>query len=181
MTRRVRTGLAGDGALLHDLAVVTFHDACPPGVDHSTAMAHVETELSPARFEQWLADPDTHVVILEEDGTAIGYVVLVANRPVTATGRRQRPELAEQDSVWFLSKFYVVAEARGTGAARELMTATVDVARAGNASGVWLTVNQLNPRANAFYERCGFQVMGTTTFPMGGQLHDDNVRHLPLP
>lgn len=181
MSRRVRPGVPGDGPLLQHLAELTFHDACPPGVDRATSSAHVAKELSATRFERWLGDSSSHVLIAEEGGTAVGYVVLLADRPLTATGPLHFPELAEQGSLWFLSKFYLRSDVRGSGAAQELMTATVDAARLGGASGVWLTVNQLNPRANAFYERSGFQVVGTTTFPMGGQLHDDNVRFLPLP
>ncbi|MDO5619373.1 GNAT family N-acetyltransferase [Kocuria sp.] len=180
MNQGVRAGRLGDGLLLHELAAATFHHACPPGVSAATAAAHVQRELSTDRFEQWLADPDHHIQVMTHDGAPVGYAVAVAGRPVAVTGELADTQLLEETTLWFLSKFYVLAQARGSGVAGELMDSVIQDATVNGSTGLWLTVNQLNPRANAFYERRGFRVVGTTTFPMGGQVHDDHVRLLRL-
>jgi ribosomal protein S18 acetylase RimI-like enzyme len=54
------------------------------------------------------------------------------------------------------------------------MDASVELARANGASGVWLGVSSRNPRANRFYEKQGFRVVGTKTFAMGEHTFDDD-------
>jgi RimJ/RimL family protein N-acetyltransferase len=54
----------------------------------------------------------------------------------------------------------------------------VDAARAAGRAGIWLGVNQLNARANRFYERSGFALVGTKRFLVGGSWEDDFVREL---
>lgn len=178
MTIRVRAGHIGEGAALHELAAATFHDACPPGVDRATSTAHVDRELSAQQFENWLAQPQCHVLVLEEAGGLVGFAVVVAGRPIAVNGQLTDADLADEDTLWFLSKFYVLAQVRGSGAAQLLMDAVISTAQASGATGLWLTVNQLNPRANAFYQRNGLRAVGTSTFPMGEDLHHDHVRLL---
>jgi len=60
------------------------------------------------------------------------------------------------------------------------MHASVEAARARAAASVWLGVNQLNARANRFYEKNGFVNVGIKHFLVGDKLEDDYVRELPL-
>lgn len=65
-----------------------------------------------------------------------------------------------------LSSMWVTAEARGSGAARELVRAAVDFSRAAGARRVTLWVLDGNGRANAFYEKLGFTPTGNAgVFP----------------
>jgi GNAT superfamily N-acetyltransferase len=79
-----------------------------------------------------------------------------------------------------LSKFYLLAEAHGTGASAALMAATLDAARARGAAAMWLGVNQENARANRFYEKNGFVQVGVKHFLVGENLEDDFVRERVL-
>jgi tRNA (guanine37-N1)-methyltransferase len=79
-----------------------------------------------------------------------------------------------------LSKCYVVTGHHGSGVASALLAATIDAARSRGAAGIWLGVNQHNPRANAFYDKSGFRIVGTKHFLVGEQLHEDFVRELLL-
>ena len=49
------------------------------------------------------------------------------------------------------------------------------------ASGVWLGVNQQNERAQRFYRKSGFEVVGTKRFLVGDAYEDDFVMERPLP
>ena len=93
--------------------------------------------------------------------------------PDVAAAVRRRPTVE-------LSKIYVLPEAHGSGGARALMEAGLDWARTRGALGVWLGVNQQNERAQRFYAKSGFTVVGTKRFLVGGRHEDDFVMERPL-
>jgi ribosomal protein S18 acetylase RimI-like enzyme len=80
-----------------------------------------------------------------------------------------------------LSKFYVLADAHGSGVAATLMAATLAAAAATGATSCWLGVNQQNVRAAKFYDKSGFTVRGTKRFLVGEDWHDDHIRMRSLP
>lgn len=170
-----RAGIA-DAAALHEVAAATFGLACPPGTTQEAIDDFVASTLSAERFVGYLEDPARELLVAEVDGRAVGYTMLVFGEPGDADAAASvtvRPT-AE------LSKFYVLAERHGSGAAAALMDATVEAARARGVAGVWLGVNQFNPRANRFYEKSGFAVAGTKKFLVGGKYEDDFVRERVL-
>ena len=79
-----------------------------------------------------------------------------------------------------LSKLYVHPEFHGIGVAHTLLDeALVDMAGRGIRTA-WLTVNQLNARANAFYEKSGFANIAKKQYRVGDVIDDDylRIRHL---
>ena len=138
--------------------------------------AFVAEHLTAQRFEEYLADPGRAVLLAEEDSSAIGYVMLVHGEPYDADARavvRHRPTTE-------LSKIYVLPNAHGGGVARELLAAAIDVARESGAAGMWLGTNQANVRAQRFYEKSGFDRVGTKRFHVGDRWEDDFVYELVL-
>ena len=173
---RVRPATDADAQVLHELAAATFALACPPGLTQANIDAFIAGQLSTARFSEYLADPHRDLLIAETGGQPAGYTMLVAGEP-------QDPDVAaavtERPTVE-LSKCYTLPSAHGTGTAAILMAASVDRARARGARSVWLGVNQQNVRANRFYDKSGFEVVGTKRFRVGDAVEDDFVRALPL-
>jgi GNAT superfamily N-acetyltransferase len=174
----VTTRIAGpdDAALLHRIAAATFALACPPGTTEQAVAAFVAANLSEAKFADYLADPARDLLLVEADGRAVGYSMLVAAEPADPDVARVitlRPTVE-------LSKVYLLQEAHGTGASAELMRQSIAVAVARGAASVWLGVNQLNARANRFYEKNGFVNVGVKHFLVGDKLEDDFVRTLEL-
>lgn len=101
-----------------------------------------------------------------------GYVMTVSGEPDDpgiAHAVTKRPTVE-------ISKIYVRANAHGRGVAQELMDVAVDDAHSHGARSVWLGVNQQNLRANSFYERNGFFVVGERQFEVGDSLEEDFVR-----
>jgi ribosomal protein S18 acetylase RimI-like enzyme len=45
---------------------------------------------------------------------------------------------------------------------------------------MWLGVSELNGRANRFYEKSGFVIVGRKKFRLGDVDEEDYVRELPL-
>ncbi|AQX81265.1 hypothetical protein BWO91_15990 [Plantibacter flavus] len=168
-----RTATADDAATLATLAAATFALACPPGTAQEHIDAFIAEHFTFDRFTGYLADSGRALRLLvdDDDGTAIGYTMLVFGDPVDAdvlAAVAHRPT-AE------LSKLYVLPASHGAGGARTLMEATLDDARSREVTSVWLGVNQQNARAIRFYDKSGFTVVGTKTFLVGPERHDDFV------
>ncbi len=171
MAATVRKATSDDAALLHKLAALTFGLACPPGTTEEAVADFVATVLSETSFAGYLADPSRVLLIAETDGAPAGYTMLVFAEPAdpdVAAVTTVRPTVE-------LSKVYVVEGHHGAGVGAALMSATLDIARK-RAAAVWLGVNQHNARANRFYEKNGFAIVGTKQFLVGGKLEDDFVR-----
>lgn len=170
----VRTAGPADARTLSEVAAATFALACPPGTEPEQIKAFIAENLSEESFGSYLADPGRELQVVENDGAAVGYTMLVFEEPANADVRAcitARPT-AE------LSKVYVLADQHGSGAGAALMAATIVAARRKEVAGVWLGVNQKNERANRFYEKNGFVKVGTKQFLVGDELHDDFVREL---
>jgi ribosomal protein S18 acetylase RimI-like enzyme len=56
-----------------------------------------------------------------------------------------------------------------------LLDRTIEAAAARGAAGMWLGTNAANRRAQRFYEKAGFERVGTRRFQVGGRLEDDVV------
>jgi len=89
-----------------------------------------------------------HVSVFEQDGRALGFVVV----------------LPRNDGVAQLDALYVEPDAQGRGIGRWLTQHALDVAREHGAVGVNLIAN-LNARG--FYEKCGFHVLVEVPTPWG--------------
>lgn len=171
--RRARPDEAGP---LADLAAATFPLACPPSSTPEDHAAFIAANLTEEHVAAYLADPARDLLVADEAGELVGYTMLVAGEPYAAEVAAAVPLRPTVE----LSKCYVLPGRHGGGVAAALMAASLDAARARDAAGVWLGVNDENLRAQAFYRRSGFEVVGERTFRVGDQLHHDLVLHQPL-
>lgn len=172
VTQDVRPARTDEAAAVHELAAATFPLACPPGTTEVDIAAFVAEHLSTERVAGYLTDPRRRILVAERDGRLLGYTMLVLADPAdpeVATAVTTRPT-AE------LSKCYLRPELHGGGVAAGLLEETVAEAWRTGAGSVWLGVNQRNARANRFYEKCGFLVVGTKHFRVGAQRHEDFTR-----
>ncbi|MEZ0448127.1 GNAT family N-acetyltransferase [Cellulomonas sp. ICMP 17802] len=175
MEATVRPAAHTDLDRLAALAALTFPLACPPGSTAQDQQAFIDAHLSTERFAEYLEDP-RRTVLVAEDGGLVGYTMLVAGEPADDDVRAAlhlRPTIE-------LSKCYVHPDHHGVGVAHALMTASLEAARDRGAQGIWLGVNQQNARAQAFYVRSGFAIVGTKHFTVGTRVEDDYVLERPL-
>jgi len=187
---RVRRATTEDAAALAGLAALTFPLACPPGTSPAAIAEHVATQLSPERFRAWAASAAHALLLVEPVPDEVTEGVPDAHDPsgllgyaLLARGVPDDPDVAAAvgpGEAVELSKIYVHPAAQGTGAASVLMTATTQAAaRLGPRLPVWLGTNVLNARAQAFYRKHGFDVVGRRTYVVGGETHSDVVMALP--
>jgi ribosomal protein S18 acetylase RimI-like enzyme len=183
MTISIRPANTADAATLHAVAAATFALACPPTTTRESIDAFIATNLSTERFAGYLADPDRDLLlVVDGDGepgteSAVGYSMIVYGEPAdqdVASAITVRPS-AE------ISKVYVMADYHGVGAAAQLMAASLAAARARGSAAAWLGVNEANGRANRFYAKSGFEIVGTKRFLLGDTYEDDYVRERVFP
>jgi len=168
--------LPTDAHRVSTLARETFPLACPPGTTRENIELFCDTKLSEVAFDGYLADPHIRIWLATTEDEPIGYLMSVGGEPpdpVIAGVVRMRPTVE-------ISKIYVLESAHGSGAASELMSVAVKDARTQGAGSVWLGVNKHNERANRFYERQGFVIVGERSFQVGESLEDDFVREKVL-
>lgn len=165
MGSEILVAAPADATELAEVAAATFPLACPSRVAAEDIARFIDAQLSALRFTEYLADPDKRVLAVRDGGRIIGYALLIhpAGEPAAE-----------------LSKFYLLSEHHGTGAAKQLMRAALDWACETGALSIWLGVNRNNERAQAFYRKLGFAVTGTRTFEVGGATEHDLLMTRPL-
>jgi ribosomal protein S18 acetylase RimI-like enzyme len=172
----IRPAVRADAELLHELARHTFPLACPPSTTAAAAADFIAEHLSVESFYAYLRDSAREIVIAEVDSQPAGYLLFCRDEssdPDVAAALTVRPTIE-------LSKCYVLSEFHGAGIARALIDEGIALSRAQGFAAMWLGVNQDNVRANRFYEKIGFRVVGSKKFLVGQRWEDDYVRELLL-
>ena len=97
---------------------------------------------------------------IQREGQGIGYCAV---QPQPASGSL------------FLSKLYLLRDARGGGTGRVCMEFIEQLARRRGLNLLWLTVNKGNPAVKA-YERLGFRIAADLVMDIGGGFVMDDYR-----
>ncbi|ACZ31411.1 GCN5-related N-acetyltransferase [Xylanimonas cellulosilytica DSM 15894] len=179
----VRPALPTEAAHVAWLAATTFPLACPPGAAVEEMARHIATHLTPAAFTAWTASADHTLLVASLGGELLGYALLHLGVPEGAQEARAVAAATGGDGPSVeLSKIYAHPLHLGDGTSSALMRATVaaasdlSVAHGHDAPlPLWLGTNSQNLRAQAFYRKHGFVVVGTRTYDVGGHVHDDVV------
>ena len=79
-----------------------------------------------------------------------------------------------------LEKIYLRKEAHGSGMAKVLMDAAIQLARTEKANNLYLGVWQENERALAFYKKSGFEIYNTRQFKLGARVCEDFLLRLRI-
>jgi len=79
------------------------------------------------------------------------------------------------DARLFISKLYLLAAYRKSGAGRQALALIENIARDRGATHLWLTVNKGNPSVRA-YERLGFTIADAIVMDIGGGYVMDDYR-----
>ena len=177
MVVEIRAATPADAPVLASLAERTFGLACPPGTSQDAIDSFLAKHLSETGFDGYLKDADRALFLAVENGEPVGYTMVVFAEP-------SDPDVASALTLHptaELSKVYVLAEHHGSGIAGTLVETSIQSAIDRGAAGIWLGVNQQNARANRFYEKQGFALVGTKKFLVGDRWEDDFVREKPLP
>lgn len=159
-TITIRPATTDDAKTLTDLAYTTFWDAfahhpknAPDDLNHYMRQAfnieQIMTELS---------DEGNYFLIAELDEKPAGYAKLVTDVAEEGITAKRPIEL---------NRLYSHQEYLGKGVGQKLMDACFEYAMDGSYDVMWLGVWEYNPRAQRFYEKNGFRVVGKHIFQLG--------------
>ena len=162
----IRHGTVADAPVLAAFAARTFQETFAHQSTEADMAAHLEKAYGVTQQAAELSDPDVTTLLAYRGGTLVAYAQMRRNRP---------PEVVPDPEAIELRRFYVDRPAQGTGLAQTLMAAVFEAARAAGAKHVWLGVFERNPRAIAFYRKCGFRDVGSQVFMLGSDPQRDRV------
>lgn len=159
-TIKIRQATLDDAKALTDLAFTTFWDAfahhpknAPDDLNH-----YMRQAFNVEQTTKELGDEDSLFLIAEIEGEPAGYAkIITGNSEVGITATRPIE----------LNRLYAHQQFLGKGIGQALMDACLDHARVEGHDVMWLGVWEYNPRAQRFYEKNGFQVVGSHTFQLG--------------
>lgn len=159
----LRQATVNDVLALAELGARTFRDAFAAQNTADDLNAYIAKTYGEEHQRRELADPSIATFVVEHEGALIAF----------AQCRRGSDDVE-------LARLYVDGRFHGKGIAQELMDAVVAFARNAGVARLWLGVWEHNPRAIAFYEKCGFRVTGSHPFIVGSDVQTDLVMDLPL-
>ena len=164
MTMRYRSCGREDAALIDTLFRKSFCDTFA----HLYRPEDLDAFLGNLTIEAWeaeLANEHYAFQLAEADGVPVGFVKL---------GPPELP-VERRGSAIEIRQLYLLHEWRGAGVAHALMEWAMEEARVRGAREMYLTVYKDNHRARRFYQRCGFEEVGTYTFMVGEQADEDII------
>jgi diamine N-acetyltransferase len=128
--------------------------------------AYLDESFSPEIQAAELVDPASITLIAEVEGRFAGYARLKQGRPGMEISGQRPVELV---------RIYAEQEFIGSGLGSALMQACLEEAARRGYDTVWLGVWEKNPRAIRFYEKWGFNIIGTQAFKLGQDIQTDIV------
>jgi GNAT superfamily N-acetyltransferase len=167
----IRLASTGDSADLADLAARTFRETFEADNPAEDMAMHVARSYGPAIQHAELANPTMRCLLAEVEGRAAAYAQLREGPP---------PECVTGPRPYEIWRFYVDRPWLGRGVAQRLMDRAIAEARSLGKQTLWLGVWEKNPRAIAFYHKCGFIHVGEHGFLFADQMQTDLVMTRPV-
>lgn len=169
----IRQATIEDAKALTDLAYTTFWDAfahhpknAPDDLNH-----YMRQAFSLEQTTKELGEENSVFLIAELDGEAAGYAKLIVDTIEEGITAERPVEL---------NRLYAHQQFLGKGIGQALMDACFERARVHNHDVMWLGVWEFNPRAQRFYEKNGFRVVGSHVFQLGEDPQTDLLMQTEL-
>jgi len=166
----IRIAIAADAESLAALAHRTFYETYEPDTDPGDMAIHLARSYSPVMQLAEINDPAMRTLLAVRDETMLGYAQVRLNDP-----RHAEPACVTGANPMEIWRFYVDRPWHGRGIAQRLMREAIELAKSLGARTIWLGVWERNPRAIAFYRKCGFQLIGEHQFLFADQMQTDLV------
>lgn len=169
----IRRGIIRDAENLAPLAIRIFNEtfAAHPLNKPEDMKAYIAEAFSLEQTRSELLDKDTIIFVVETGGEMIGFAKL----------REHSTEKCVSDSNPIeIQRFYIAREHQGKGIAQILMQKCLDISREKSYQTIWLGVWEHNYRAQKFYEKLGFRVVGNHIFQLGSDSQIDLVMEKKL-
>ena len=143
---------------LIDLGIKTFAQTYQAKNTKENFEKYITSAFSTEQIQRELANSKCHFYFAFFNEELAGYIKL--NEPGAQT------DLNHANSME-LERIYVEASFKGQGIGKALIKKSEEKARERNLPKIWLGVWTKNPEAIAFYNKMGFQEVGTHVFTVG--------------
>ncbi|MCF7222184.1 GNAT family N-acetyltransferase [Marilutibacter chinensis] len=165
---RVRPASASDADALALVGAASFLETFAGVLDGADILAHCRRQHAVQVYVDWLERADAALWLAETalGAAPVGYAVLT---PAAL------PLPDPQDDDLELKRIYLLHRFHGGGLGARLLQAAVEEARRRGSRRLALGVYAGNVRAQAFYRRAGFAVVGERRFQIGERQYDDAV------
>ena len=167
----VRRSTPEDANLLASLATVSFYEAYFEQDDSHDLANYLVENFSPPVILADLSGSESIYLIAFRRGKAVGYAKLRDG---------EIHESIESLKAIELQRFYLIERVWGTGVGDVLLDRCFSEARELGKEVLWLGVWEENRRGNSFYEKRGFERVGTLTFPYGNSVGINAVMQIRL-
>jgi len=164
----IRRARPGDEDALALVGQASFLEAFAGVISGGDILGHCQRQHAREKYAAWLQDAASAVWLAEVDpGRApVGYLVLTRpDLPLLDVG----PDDLEVKRVYLLHRF------QGTGIGARLMNEALSAAQARGTRRLLLGVYQGNTSAISFYNRLGYQTVGTRRFLVGDHTYEDLI------
>lgn len=162
----IRRAVPADALELAELGARTFAQAFGADNRPEDLAAHLEEAYGESQQREEIENPDFLTLLAVEGEHFLGFAQL----------RRQEapPGVVVADCAE-VYRFYLDQKVHGSGLAQRLMAEVKSAAKALGCRNLWLGVWERNPRAIAFYSKCGFVDRGSKVFVVGTDRQTDRV------
>jgi ribosomal protein S18 acetylase RimI-like enzyme len=162
----IRRATLADAADVATLAARTFEETFGADNRPEDMAEHLATSYGVAQQSAEIADHGYATLLAFVGGALAAFAQVRRNAP---------PPCVTGPAPIEIHRFYVDRRWHGQGVGRRLMDASLDAARTFGGATVWLSVWEKNPRAQAFYAKCGFSRVGEADFWVGPDRQTDHI------
>jgi ribosomal protein S18 acetylase RimI-like enzyme len=166
ITGTIRKALPADLNLLIDLGKSCFYEAFKEKTAPQDMAAYLNATFRKSNIEKQLNDDRSLIFIAEIDSESAGYVY---SHPAAS------PQGLDDKAALKLERIYLRKRYYGHAIGDALMGTTIEEARSRGYRSVWLSSWELNHRANAFYKKWKFEVVGHQKFVVGSDIQNDFI------
>lgn len=167
----IRRAALEDAAQLAAIAEATFRATFAAVNTPEDMDLHCRTSYGEAIQAEEIADTSRVTFLCEDGGRLVGFAQLRWGKAPCCG--------IDADVPGEILRLYVISEFHGKGVAHELMSACMDEMTSRRSDVVWLGVWERNPKALAFYKKCGFREVGEQVFQLGSDAQRDIVMARP--
>lgn len=155
-----------DAFPLSQLAEKCFRGAFADVNDKENFESYVAQSFHTNQIRSELLDRAAIIFIASLNDEWVGYAKLYRSTP---------PDCVNQIPSIELARLYSTQAYLGCGIGPALMRACIKYAREKDFKSIWLSSWKKNSRANAFYAKMQFQIVGNATFALGADIQDDYI------
>ena len=151
----IRLATLQDFELLADLGKQTFIESHAHSASKTDIDKYVVGKYSLDAVMQDLKDENNIYQVLFYDDKAVAYSKIILNQSVSKI---------EETNITKLERLYVLQDYYDKKLGLELFNFNIELSKKRNQSGIWLFVWTENYRAIKFYQKCGFEIIGSHNF-----------------